>query len=306
MAERIDAVAVDMGDGAGGAHLEIAGDQRHADRVPFTERAGGRFDFGRCRSGDHRREAGFAEGAGEEVGDVGLETAHQQRRRDRPHHRAQLRPGGGGNAHRLHVGRARGERRQPGVGRGQRGGEALARHRQLEARLAGRAHARHRGRVLHLLDRRDAGDRLLRERADRVGDGANQPAIDVDRAAAHALGDAGLGERPAFEPRQDQVAPGPLHVLEDAQDVDFEFLKLGPLEDRAPDPGHPGADLADGHDRGRRARVAVVATSAARAIAAAAVRSVICIWTLERALAAALAGCAREQAVGDSIRLILL
>ena len=35
---------------------------------------------------------------------VGLEAAHQQRRRDRPHHRAELRAGGGRQADRLHVG----------------------------------------------------------------------------------------------------------------------------------------------------------------------------------------------------------
>ena len=40
MAERVDAVAVDVRDGAGGAHLEIAADERHADRVPFAQRAG--------------------------------------------------------------------------------------------------------------------------------------------------------------------------------------------------------------------------------------------------------------------------
>ena len=42
------------------------------------------------------------------------------------------------------------------------------------------------GRFDHLGDRRDAGDRFLRERADRIRDRADQPAVDVDRAAAHA------------------------------------------------------------------------------------------------------------------------
>ena len=53
----------------------------------------------------------------DEVGDLRLEAAHQQRRRDRPHHRAELRAGGGRNADRLNVGGPGGERRQPGVGR---------------------------------------------------------------------------------------------------------------------------------------------------------------------------------------------
>ena len=46
MAEGVDAVAVDVRDGAGRAHLEVAADQRHADRVPFAQRAGRSFAAG--------------------------------------------------------------------------------------------------------------------------------------------------------------------------------------------------------------------------------------------------------------------
>ena len=43
MAEGVDAIAVDVRDGAGRAHFEVAADQRHADRVALAQRptAGG-------------------------------------------------------------------------------------------------------------------------------------------------------------------------------------------------------------------------------------------------------------------------
>ena len=82
---------------------------------------------------------------------------------------------------------------------------------------------------------------FLRERADRVRDRADQPAVDVDRAAAHAGDDAGFGERPAFEPREDQVALRALDVAQHAEDVDLEVLQLGALEDRAADADHARA-----------------------------------------------------------------
>ena len=39
MAERVDAIAVDVSNRPGGAHLEVAADQRHADGVPLAQRA---------------------------------------------------------------------------------------------------------------------------------------------------------------------------------------------------------------------------------------------------------------------------
>ena len=38
MAEGVDAIAVDVRDGAGRAHFEVAADERHADRVALAER----------------------------------------------------------------------------------------------------------------------------------------------------------------------------------------------------------------------------------------------------------------------------
>ena len=81
---------------------------------------------------------------------------------------------------------------------------------------------------------------------------ADQAPVDVDRAAAHAGDDAGLGQRPAFEPRQDQIALRRLDVLQHAEDVDLEVLHLGALEDRAARADHPRLDFLDRHQAGRR------------------------------------------------------
>ena len=113
-------------------------------------------------------------------------------------------------------------------------------------RAACRRGAGQRRGVDHLVDRRDAGDRLLGELPERVRHGADQPAVDVDRAAAHAGDDAGVGERPAFEPRQDQVAARADDVAQHAEDVDLELVEAVALEDRAADADHARAELVDG------------------------------------------------------------
>ena len=81
--------------------------------------------------------------------------------------------------------------------------------------------------AVHLAERRDAGDRLLAE-GPGVGDGAEQLAVDVDRAAAHAGDDAGLVQVQAGQPAQDQVAAG-AGVLQDAEHLGVERLDLGAL-----------------------------------------------------------------------------
>ena len=91
--------------------------------------------------------------------------------------------------------------------------------------------------------------------SDRIRDRADQPAVDVDGAAAHSLRDAGLGQARAFEPRQNQIALRSLDVAQHAENVDLEVLQVGAGEDRAADPLHARADLVDGHQRcGRRKR----------------------------------------------------
>ena len=147
----------------------------------------------------------------------------------------------------LHVVRAVGERTHPAERLTKRRGQALGRqrHLQLDARgLAPRTGKRRR--LGHFIDRRNARDRFLGELTERVRDRADEPAIDVDRAAAHAGDDAGIGERAAFEPRQDQVAARADDVAEHAEDVDLELVEPVALEDRPADADHPGLELVHG------------------------------------------------------------
>jgi hypothetical protein len=128
------------------------------------------------------------------------------------------------------------------------GGQVLARERKVELH-AGRARPcfAQPGRVGHLVNRRDAGNRFLRERTERVRHGANQSAVDVDRAAAHAGDDAGVRERPAFELGQDQVPVRADYIFEYADDVRLELLDVGAVEDGPADADHAGPDLVDPH-----------------------------------------------------------
>ena len=114
----------------------------------------------------------------------------------------------------------------------------------------GRTCAGERGRIGHLGDGRDAGDRFLGKTAEGVGHGADEPPVDVDRAAAHAGDDAGRGERSAFEPGEDQVALRPDDVLDDADDVRFELFDARAFEDRVADADHARPDFRDTHLRG--------------------------------------------------------
>ena len=117
---------------------------------------------------------------------------------------------------------------------------------QADARRLGFLDRRVLGRfdeAVHLAERRDAGDRLLAE-GPGVGDGAEQFAVDVDGAAAHAGDDAGLVEVQAGQPAKDHVAAG-AGVLEHAEDLGLEGLDLGPLHDGAAVALHAGADVVD-------------------------------------------------------------
>ncbi len=134
----------------------------------------------------------------------------------------------------------------------ERGGQRRGAERQVQlgARTAADGAAAGAPRRLnHLVDRRDAGDRLLARTRRGVGDGADQPAVDVDRAAAHAGDDAGVRQRPALEPRQHQVAAAAPYVLEHAEDLDLELFDRRALENRAADAGHAGLDFRHRHHR---------------------------------------------------------
>src|SRR5437764_15325579 len=86
--------------------------------------------------------------------------------------------------------------------------------------------------LAHLLDRRDAGDRLLGKRK-RPRYGADQLAIDIDRAAAHSGDHAGLFQWAPGKARQDQVLLGGKGVLEDAENLDLKLIYAVAFEDGA-------------------------------------------------------------------------
>ncbi len=78
MAECIDAIAVDVGDRAGGAHVHVAAGERHADGVAFAQRARrGQRLFAPAKADGDRREPGVAERPGDEIDRGRVETAEQ-------------------------------------------------------------------------------------------------------------------------------------------------------------------------------------------------------------------------------------
>ena len=250
MAEGVDALAVDVRDGAGGAHGKIAAEQRHAHRVARGQRSRRRRRRGLprpCRRRDRHtgkpRQQLFHGAVGE--------PAHGERHRDGPQvgHRRAGQAGasehlqevgvrgaeGGGRRQRLAPQRQEfGRRHGPIEGDGDRPG----RPRDGEARGVG-----------HLGDGRDTGDRLLRELAELIRHRSDQLAVDVDGAPAHAGDDTRLRQRAALETRQDQVALGRDDALQRADDVDPELFDAVALEDRAPDADHAGLHVRDGHQR---------------------------------------------------------
>ena len=93
----------------------------------------------------------------------------------------------------------------------------------------------------HFFNRPDAGDRLF-GKSERHGHGARQPAVDIHRASAHSLQDAGFGQRPAREARQDERLLG-ADVLEDTEDFDLKFLDSRAGKDGLADAFQSGPDV---------------------------------------------------------------
>jgi len=89
----------------------------------------------------------------------------------------------------------------------------------------------------------DAGYGLFGERK-AEGDGPEQLAVDVDRAAAHALENAGLGQWPAAEPGEDD---GLLwaEILEHAEDFDLELFDAVALKDGPADAMETGSHVLE-------------------------------------------------------------
>ena len=95
MAERVDVVAVDVRDGTGAAHLQVAVDQHHADRIARLQRTVERHLAGAQADGAAagRHESLAAEGAAEQLAHLRSEAGHDERRRDRTKERAELTAG---------------------------------------------------------------------------------------------------------------------------------------------------------------------------------------------------------------------
>ena len=252
MAERVDAIAVDVRDRAGAAELQIAADEHHADGVARLERTVERHLAG-AHAGARRRRSGRSPARG---------TRRRAGRR-RPGSKPDITSG-------VAIGRssvpsssaaepgdaARRRRAAASPGRSANGRfqlsalrnaavQVLARQRKLDAgraRPRGRAPANGAASVISAIGVMPAIG-SFEKLPERVGHGADQPAVDVDRAAAHAGDDAGVGERTAFEPREDQVAARADDVLEHAEDVDLELLDAGAVEDGPADADHARPDL---------------------------------------------------------------
>ena len=94
------------------------------------------------------------------------------------------------------------------------------------------------------------------EKVERQRHRAHQPAVDINRAAAHALHDAGFRQRTAGKPRQNNGLPGP-DIFQNAQDIHLEFLDFVALEDSFADGVLAGAHISqrvDCHLRGGELR----------------------------------------------------
>jgi hypothetical protein len=95
----------------------------------------------------------------------------------------------------------------------------------------------------HGLDWLDASDGFLRE-GETEGDSAEQFTVDIDRATAHALQNAGFCQRTAAQAGEDDGLPW-TEILEDSEDLDLEVFNSITLEDRFADAAKSGADILD-------------------------------------------------------------
>lgn len=98
----------------------------------------------------------------------------------------------------------------------------------------------------HSLDWTYAGDRLLREwKPERYR--AEQFAVDINGAAAHALQHTGFGERAAAEARENDRLFW-RDIFQDSEDLDLELLDLTALENGAANAAEAWVDFFDGEE----------------------------------------------------------
>ena len=100
----------------------------------------------------------------------------------------------------------------------------------------------------HLMNRRDADNRVVREDGWNKRQCADQFAVNINRAAAHARQDARFlqRQRPAGHSRHDRVAVRAL-IGEDAENFHIEFFDSRSGKDCFADAFHAGADVFDWH-----------------------------------------------------------
>ncbi len=106
----------------------------------------------------------------------------------------------------------------------------------------------------HLRDGSDAGDRFLAELPNSVGQCAQQLAVDVDRAAAHACDHSGVLWFGALETRQDHILTGAENIFEHSEDLYIHGLRLGAFKDGIGHAMQAAVHFREGEDSGRGRR----------------------------------------------------
>jgi len=222
MAKRQHALAVVVRDSAqaGDALIARYQDARHGfarlQRV-FPIGCGFGGVDGAARAALHGRDAQLLEQRAEFLERVRMEARENQRRFYGRHQRRLL-----------------GQVGQSARGHGLR--QQLAGHAHFTARRSFvRSFCVHGARLVeiidlqHQLDGSDAADGVGREDAQPERDGADQLAIDIDRAAAHAAGDVGA-LRLATQFRQDNVLLRPPGTFPESQDFHWNRLRFRTLK----------------------------------------------------------------------------
>ena len=103
-----------------------------------------------------------------------------------------------------------------------------------------------RGRRKHFFDGPDTRDGLFRK-WEGQSDGAGEFPIDIDRAAAHPLHDAGFGQGSTGKASENQRLPGS-DIVENAQNFDLKFLDFPAFEHRPADCSLAGVDNLKPHN----------------------------------------------------------
>src|ERR1019366_3584658 len=111
-----------------------------------------------------------------------------------------------------------------------------------------------RRRLVHGIDfqhgagRSDTGDRLLGKLANTISDGADEFAVNVNRAAAHACDHAEVLNFLAMQPGQNDVGFRAGQIAQDAEDLGFHRFRRDAFEDGIGHAMHAGLDLVLRHD----------------------------------------------------------